>query len=103
MSLDKAEKELKSIIKKLFPNIEEEPKYGGSLYNAKGYDSFCGVFKYTKHVTIEFTFGYQLTDPKKLLQGTGKYRRNIKFEKEEDIPVSDLKKILKEAHKLSKT
>jgi hypothetical protein len=102
MSIDKIEKSIKTFIKELFPKIEEEPKYGGILYNAEGYEYFCGVFSYKKHVTIEFSFGYQLKDPKNLLQGSGKYRRNLKFKNEDEISFTELKKFLKEAQKLSK-
>ena len=102
MSVPKTEKALKAFIRELFPKIEEEKKYGGILYNAKGYEHFCGVFSYKAHVSIEFSFGYQLKDPKGLLLGSGKYRRNLKFKNEDEIPFPDLKKFLKEAHKISK-
>ena len=102
MSINKTEKALKNFIKELFPQIEETKKYGGTLYNAKGHEHFCGVFSYKAHVSIEFSFGYQLKDPNNLLQGSGKFRRNLKFKNENDIPFSELKKFLSEACKLSK-
>jgi len=102
MNIDKTEKALKVLIKELFPKIEEEAKYGGVLYSAKGHEHFCGIFTHKNHVTVEFSFGYQLKDQKKLLQGSGKYRRNLKFKSEDEIPYTELKKLLKEAYKLSR-
>ena len=101
MSVSKTEKALKSFIKELFPKIEEEKKYGGVLYKAKSGDTFCGIFSYKNHVSLEFSFGSQLKDTKKLLLGSGKYRRHLKFKCENDISFPILKSYLNEARKQS--
>ena len=103
MSVSETEEALKSFIKELFPRIEEVKKYGGTLYNAEGKEHFCGVFSYKAHVSIEFSNGYQLKDPNNLLQGTGKFRRHLKFKNDNEIPFGELKKILKDAYELSKS
>lgn len=65
------------------PSVTEEVKYGGLLFSSNA--SFCGVFPYKAHVTIEFGQGASLADPHGLLSGDGKYRRHIKLESMEDI------------------
>ena len=39
----------------LDPSVTEEVKYGGLLFSAN--KAFCGVFAYTKHVSLEFGDG----------------------------------------------
>ena len=65
------------------PAIAEEVKYGGILFSSK--DSFCGVFSYAQHVTLEFSRGASLADPHSVLEGTGKLRRHIKLLQVADI------------------
>lgn len=65
------------------PSIAEEVKYGGLLFSSG--QSFCGVFPYKAHVTLEFSQGAALTDPHGFLSGDGKYRRHIKLESMQDI------------------
>ena len=103
MSVLILEKSIKTFIKKHFPKVNEEKKYGGILYSPKGHEHFCGVFSYKTHVSVEFPFGYQLDDPKKLLHGSGKYRRHLKYKNETEVSLPDLKKFLKEAYKISKS
>lgn len=85
---------LRDLILKDKPTTEEI-KYGGLLYsNDKPY---TGIFVYTNHVTLEFSDGASLKDPKQMLQGTGKYRRNIKFTSVEDIDQKAVRTLLKQA------
>lgn len=102
MSLTELEKSIKDFIEECFPKIETKKKYGGTLFNSKGSEHFCGLFVYKTHVSLEFSFGYKLNDPKSFLQGTGKYRRHLKYTVKDEVPFPYLKKLLKEACKLSK-
>ncbi|MFY0663758.1 MAG: DUF1801 domain-containing protein [Natronospirillum sp.] len=63
--------------------VTEEVKYGGILFSAG--QSFCGVFAYAKHVSVEFSHGADLPDPHGVLEGTGKFRRHIKLHALADI------------------
>lgn len=65
---------------------QEEVKYGGILF--AGQQSFCGVFVYAAHVTLEFGEGAALPDPDGELQGKGKGRRHLKFTTEDDAALS---------------
>jgi hypothetical protein len=47
--------------------------------------AFCGVVAYSRHVNLEFYFGAELPDPHRLLKGTGKRMRHIRFESLDDL------------------
>jgi hypothetical protein len=68
---------LRALILGLSPSVTEEVKYGGFLFSAG--KSFCGVFSYAKHVSVEFSAGAALPDKFKVLEGEGKFRRHIKL------------------------
>lgn len=70
---------LRQQILALDPAIHEEIKYGGILFGVDQH--FCGVFSYTQHVSLEFGEGASLPDTHQLLQGSGKFRRHLKFSK----------------------
>ncbi|HPT49433.1 MAG TPA: DUF1801 domain-containing protein [Accumulibacter sp.] len=74
---------LRTIILDLNPTISEEVKYGGILFSAE--KPFCGIFSYTKHVSLEFGAGASLPDKFKVLEGEGKSRRHIKLSSAQDI------------------
>ncbi len=64
-------------------SISEEVKYGGILFSAV--KPFCGIFSYSKHVSLEFGEGASLPDKHGVLEGEGKLRRHIKLLKQEEI------------------
>ncbi|MBD9651180.1 DUF1801 domain-containing protein [Ensifer sp. ENS09] len=65
------------------PAVTEEVKYGGILFSSA--ESFCGVFSYAHHVTLEFSRGAALPDPHAALEGSGKLRRHIRLLSPADI------------------
>ena len=75
--------ELRTIILGLDSGITEEVKYGGILFSAE--KPFCGVFSYAKHVSLEFGAGASLPDTFQVLEGEGKFRRQIKLSSPQDI------------------
>jgi hypothetical protein len=77
--------------------ISEEVKYGGILFAAD--KPFCGIFSYTKHVSLEFSHGAALPDKHKVLEGDGKLRRHIKLVSLEDIATKHVREYLKLALK----
>ncbi len=74
---------VRAIVLATGPSITEEVKYGGLLFSCG--PSFCGVFPYKAHVTLEFSQGAALADPHGFLSGDGKFRRHIKLETLQDI------------------
>jgi hypothetical protein len=73
-------------------SISEEVKYGGILFAADR--PFCGIFSYTKHVSLEFGEGASLPDKYKVLEGEGKLRRHIKLLSQEDIAAKHVREYL---------
>lgn len=76
-------RDLRKLILALDPSISEEMKYGGVLFSV--HEAFCGVFAYTKHVSLEFGAGTSLPDEFGVLEGKGKLRRHIKLVSVDDI------------------
>jgi hypothetical protein len=72
--------------------ISEEVKYGGILFAAD--KPFCGIFSYTKHVSLEFGEGASLPDKYKVLEGEGKLRRHIKLLSQDDITARHVREYL---------
>ncbi len=73
-------------------SISEELKYGGILFAAD--KPFCGIFSYSKHVSLEFGEGASLPDKHKVLEGEGKLRRHIKLLSQEDIAAKHVREYL---------
>lgn len=81
----------------IFSNIgkaEERMMYGGILFSLK--EDFGGIFVYKKHVSLEFSNGFKMKDPKRLLEGKGKFRRHLKFETITDIKNKDVNYFVKQ-------
>jgi hypothetical protein len=76
-------------------NVTEEIKYGGVLFS-KG-KPFGGVFPYAQHVSMEFSHGAEFDDPEKLLEGSGKFRRHLKFALDIQVDEDLVKFFLKQA------
>lgn len=67
-----------------------------SLYSIseKMSDAFCMIPIYSNHLNLAFNKGTLLKDPKKLLQGAGKYIRHIPIKHEEDYKNKDVKQLI---------
>lgn len=74
---------LRAEVLSLNDSISEEIKYGGILFASD--QAFCGIFSYSKHVSLEFGEGASLPDRHQVLEGAGKLRRHIKLMSPEDI------------------
>jgi hypothetical protein len=90
---------LREDILDLDSSISEEVKYGGLLFSTK--KSFCGVFSYAKHVSLEFSAGAALPDTFKVLEGEGKFRRHIKLTSTQAIEEKHVREYLVLALKAS--
>lgn len=69
------------------PDLIEQVKYGGILFSRTEAESssVCGLFMYTAHISLEFSQGVHLNDPQRQLEGSGKYRRHLKFKTLDDL------------------
>ncbi len=97
--------QLDAMIAEMCPAAGRRAMYGGIVFmlNPGKHDSMvCGHFIYKKHVSLEFPKGYLLTDPDKVLVGSGKYRRHIKLYDLDDIESRSVRAMLKQAFALAR-
>lgn len=79
---------LGNFMQSCMPDSSKVSKYGDTLFTLKPQEQegqFCGVFIYSAHVQLSFSNGTQLKDERKLLKGSGKFRRNINFKDKDQI------------------
>ena len=74
---------LREIVFKIYPKTNERMMYGGIMFSLE--DDFGGIFVRKNHISFEFINGFTMKDPKKVLEGTGKFRRHLKIRLLEDI------------------
>ncbi len=77
-------------------DLTEEIKYGGLVF-FRNKDLIGGIFIYKEHVSIEFSYGANLSDPNSVLEGKGKLRRHIKLRSRDDIKEKNVAHYVKEA------
>ncbi len=75
---------LRDIVLSSSSELQEGIKYGGIVF-FKNEQLLGGLFLRKKFVTMELSFGYQFRDDDQLLEGTGKFRRNLKFRNMDDV------------------
>ena len=100
--LEKAEivEGLKAAIMSIEPKAAFIEKYGGTIVEivpGQPKTQSCGIFAYKSHVSLEFTNGAQLNDPKKILEGGGKHRRHIKVFNLQDVVKKRCEPFLRQA------
>ena len=61
-----------------------------------GNEDLGGVFVRKKHISVEFTSGYNMDDPNKFLEGSGKFRWHIKIKDKSEIVEKDLVFLLRQ-------
>ena len=70
---------LRGIVFAKLSEVSEIVKYGGIMFSLEGQKDFGGIFVYKEHVSLEFSKGAKFSDPQKLLEGKGKFRRHLKI------------------------
>src|SRR5712692_2937015 len=96
--LRKIAEQLRSIVKKTTPKLVEEMKWGFPSYS--GTENVCSIMVTRAWVDLSFFRGVDLDDPKGLLEGSGKIMRHIKIHKLEDIDVSSIAGLVRQASEL---
>lgn len=92
--------EIDQIIAEICPGAGRRPMYGGIVFEAEAGNPktlVCGHFTYKKHVSLEFTNGYQLSDSNNVLEGTGKYRRHVKLTCQGDLEQKCIRALIAQA------
>lgn len=74
---------LREIVFKVYPKTNERMMYGGIMFSLE--EDFGGIFASKNHISFEFINGFKMKDSKKLLEGTGKFRRHLKIKSLSDI------------------
>ncbi|MCX7205575.1 MAG: DUF1801 domain-containing protein [Proteobacteria bacterium] len=90
---------IRALIYSLIPHASERVMYGGLMFADT--TPFCGIFAYTRHISLEFGRGCDLQDPYQVLEGKGKIRRHIKIQAAADIEDKHLNAYLLAAHQNS--
>lgn len=94
---------LRGIITALCPDAAFLDKYGGVVVErvAGGPEApFCGIFAHARHVSLEFSQGARLDDPRGLLEGSGTQRRHLKLRSVADIEAKACRAFLEQAARL---
>ncbi|SMH53118.1 DUF1801 domain-containing protein [Azospirillum agricola] len=80
---------VRQAVRAAVPGVTESVKYGGVMF--EGSAPFGGVFAYKGHVSLEFSRGCDLDDPRGVLEGSGKFRRHIKLQSVADVEAKHLR------------
>jgi len=94
-------KSVRALMKKSVKGVEEYV----NPWKIPSFDSngpLCCVMVGKEHVTFAFMRGAALSDPEKLLEGTGKGVRHVKLRSVADVKKPAVKKLVVEAAKLNK-
>jgi len=92
---------LRETLLEIFPNAKEQIDLQSGII-AYGYDStykglVFAIAPHIKHVNLMINRGTSISDPDRLLAGTGKQARHIKFKSEEETKNPALRRLLKNA------
>jgi hypothetical protein len=69
--------------------------YGGIMFAVN--EDVGGIFTSKKHVSFEFSKGVNFKDPKKILEGTGKFRRHLKLITLDDVNIKNVEYFIQQA------
>ncbi len=71
----------------------------GYGFTTKAWDCYCAIIVYRKHINISLPSGASLSDPERLLHGTGSRIRHLKISELKDVQTPAVKMLLTEARK----
>ena len=92
--------ELRTLVREAAPEAEERGQKGWSTISYLHNGIFCYIGPQKSWVNLGFYRGVELSDPKGVLEGTGKGLRHVKVRKPEDMRVDAFKALVREAFKL---
>ncbi|MDY0199544.1 MAG: DUF1801 domain-containing protein [Tenuifilaceae bacterium] len=87
---------MREIVFENHKTTDERIMYGGIMFSIDD-DDFGGLFVRKNHISFEFTKGFLMKDPNKLLEGNGKYRRHLKIKSIDDIQYKNVEYYIKQA------
>ncbi len=91
--------ELRNIIASTAPDAVEVIRWGGLSYFHEGRGGvvsagICQIGIYRDHIRLAFIHGAFLPEPRKLFEGTQKYKRYIRIESYDDAPWDYLEQLI---------
>ncbi len=96
--------QLRKLVSRVMPDVVEVPwpKMRMASYGVgpkKKTEHFCYISAQKDDVNLGFYYGAELSDPEKLLQGTGKLLRHVKIREPKAIRSQALRRLLELASK----
>jgi hypothetical protein len=93
---------VRAIVLESHPSIKEDIKWGNLTFISNGNIAFVYAYDTVDYINLGFFKATQLSDPKKLFEGTGKGMRHVKLHDEEEINHEQIKAWVREAVRLNK-
>lgn len=104
-ALPEAKRELalkvRDIVLKADKSITEDIKWGNLTFISNGNIGFIYTYKSVPYINLGYMRAVEFTDPKGLLEGTGKGMRHIKIGSDKDIDKKQITAWTKEAAQLN--
>lgn len=89
------------IVRKAAPKAQERLRWGWPGFT--GNKDILFIYPAGDHINVGFHRGVDLTDPKSLLEGTGKGMRHVKVHSPRDIDAPALATLVKQAVRIDQT
>lgn len=91
--------ELRNVIASIAPDAVEAIRWGGLSYFHEGRGGvvsagICQIGIHRDHIRLAFIHGAFLPEPRKLFEGTQKYKRYIRIESYDDAPWDYLEQLI---------
>lgn len=86
---------LRELVLETGSDLKEQVKWRNPTYTRK--DNVCWIILYKDHADFGFFKGTSLSDPHKVLEGTGKRLRHVKIRAVEEIKPEVLRPLIREA------
>ncbi len=90
-----------AIVRKTVPDAEVKLKWGHPAYHDG--KIFCAIAAHSGHVNLQIWGGAELADPQRLLVGTGRQMRHIRFEPGEPVRRAAITAIVRAAARVART
>ena len=88
--------QLRGIIRTHYPQLREDIKWHVPVYSL-GTTPIVSIEGFKAHVNLKFFRGAELRDRGKILEGTGKGVRHVKFRSTEDVDEGKIRELIDQA------
>lgn len=88
---------LRELIENTIPDAAEGMKWGAPVWFNPAGEAFIYLYGGKDHANIGFVQGATISDPNRLLRGSGKSGRHVQLWPDRDFPESALVKLIRDA------